>query len=227
MVFRVDLRLRPEGQAGAICNSLAAIESYYESFGRTWERQALLRARHAAGDAWLGEAFGKTVEPFVYSRSTSTSTIEDVRSLRRMFVAKSGDGPWNVKLSAGGIRDVELVAQVLQLLYGGRRRELRERTTLPALHKLGLAGLLSGQETRTLGEAYRVWRRIEHRLQLEQGRQTHALPADGLELACLARRLGLASAEELGAAIDERRRAVSAIADTLGAAWARPQAGQR
>jgi glutamate-ammonia-ligase adenylyltransferase len=222
IVFRVDLRLRPEGQSGAICNSLAAAESYYESFGRTWERQALLRARHSAGDAWLGEAFVKTVEPFVYPRMASTSTIEDVRTLRRMFVASTAEGPWNVKLGAGGIRDVELVAQVLQLLYGGKRRDLRERTTLPALNKLGLAGLLSGQETRTLSDAYRVWRRIEHRLQLEQGRQTHVLPADPEELACLARRLGFDGVDEFVTAVEERRNAVSAIADTLGEPLAGP-----
>ena len=222
MVFRVDLRLRPEGQAGAICNSLAAAESYYESFGRTWERQALLRARPSAGEAWLGEAFLKTVEPFVYPRISSTSTIEDVRSLRRMFVATTSEAAWNVKLGAGGIRDVELVAQVLQLLYGGKRRDLRERTTLPALHKLSLAGLLSSQELRTLADAYRFWRRIEHRLQLEQGRQTHALPTAADELARLARRLGFADAGELGAAVEERRRAVSAIADTLGEPAAGP-----
>ena len=215
-VFRVDLRLRPEGQGGAICNSLAAAESYYESFGRTWERQALLRARHSAGDAWLGEAFLKTVEPFVYPRMSSTSTIEDVRSLRRMFVAAAAEGTWNVKLGTGGIRDVELVAQVLQLLYGGKRHDLRERSTLPALHKLCLAGLLSDQETRTLSDAYRVWRRIEHRLQLEQGRQTHALPAAPEEIARLAQRLGFASADHFTATIDEKRAAVSAIADTLG-----------
>jgi len=222
IVFRVDLRLRPEGQAGAICNSLAAIESYYETFGRTWERQALLRARHAAGDAWLGEAFWKTVEPFVYARSTSTSTIEEVRSLRRMFVAKSAEGGWNVKLSAGGIRDVELVAQVLQLLYGGKRPDLRERTTLPALRKLGLAGLLSGQETRTLSEAYGVWRRIEHRLQLEEGRQTHALPTTDEEYTRLAQRLGYPDDDALAAAIEQRRKAVAAIADTLGEPTAGP-----
>ena len=222
IVFRVDLRLRPEGQSGAICNSLAAAESYYESFGRTWERQALLRARHSAGDAWVGEAFTKTVQPFVYPRLSSTSTIEDVRSLRRMFVATTSESAWNVKLGAGGIRDVELVAQVLQLLYGGKRRDLRERTTLPALHKLGLAGLLSGQETRTLSDAYRAWRRIEHRLQLEQGRQTHALPAGPEDLDRLARRLGFARADQFMAAVDERRKAVSAIADTLGEPAAGP-----
>ena len=221
-VFRVDLRLRPEGQVGAICNSLAAAESYYETFGRTWERQALLRARHAAGDVFVGDAFLKTVEPFVYPRTTVESTLEEVRSLRRMFVAANLEGPWNVKLGTGGIRDIELVAQVLQLLYGGRRRELRERTTLPALHKLGLAGLLSGQETQTLCEAYGVWRRLEHRLQLEQGRQTHVLPAEEKEIECLAHRLGFASRDALDAAIERRRTNVSAIADTLGEPAAAP-----
>ena len=222
IVFRVDLRLRPEGQAGAICNSLGAVESYYESFGRTWERQALVRARHAAGDAWLGEAFGKTVEPFVYPRMSSTSTIEDVRSLRRMFVDAAAEGAWNVKLGTGGIRDVELVAQVLQLLYGGKRRDLRERTTLPALHKLSLSGLLSGQETHTLSDAYRFWRRLEHRLQLEEGRQTHVLPSAPEEIARLALRLGFASTAEFTTAVEDRRRAVSAIADTLGEPAAGP-----
>jgi glutamate-ammonia-ligase adenylyltransferase len=224
IVFRVDLRLRPEGQAGAICNSLGAVESYYESFGRTWERQALLRARHSAGDAWLGEAFLKTVAPFVYPRLAGARTIEDVRSLRRMFVDAAAKGAWNVKLGAGGIRDVELVAQVLQLLYGGKRRDLRERTTLPALHKLSLAGLLTNQEIRALADAYRFWRRLEHRLQLEQGRQTHVLPAEPDDFARLARRLGFASPSLLAQAIDERRRAATAVADTLGEPAAAPPA---
>ena len=223
-VFRVDLRLRPEGQSGAICNSLAAAESYYESFGRTWERQALLRARHAAGDAWLGEAFLKTVEPFVYPRVAGIGTLEDVRSLRRMFVDASSGAAWDIKLGTGGIRDVELVAQVLQLLYAGKRRDLRERTTLPALGKLGLAGLLSDQENRTLTSAYHLLRRIEHRLQLEHGQQTHRMPADEDGIACLARRLGFAGADAFTAAVEDKRAAVSAIADTLGEPTSGPPA---
>jgi glutamate-ammonia-ligase adenylyltransferase len=223
-IFRVDLRLRPEGQSGAICNSLAAAESYYESFGRTWERQALLRARHAAGEAWLGEAFVKTVEPFVFPRAGGAKTLEEVRSLRRMFVASASETTWDVKLGTGGIRDVELVAQVLQLLYGGKRRDLRERTTLPALNKLGLAGLLSDQENRTLTSAYRLLRRIEHRLQLEHGQQTHRMPADEAGLACLARRLGYSGADEFTAVVEENRAAVCAIADTLGEPTSGPPA---
>jgi glutamate-ammonia-ligase adenylyltransferase len=221
-VFRVDLRLRPEGQAGAICNSIAASESYYETFGRTWERQALLRARHAAGDAHVGERFLAMVEPFVYPRISGSNTIEDVRTLRRMFVEAKAQGAWNVKLGTGGIRDVELVAQVLQLLYGGKRRDLRERMTLPALHKLRLAGLLSDQESRTLTSAYRLWRRIEHRIQLENGQQKHTLPAEDQTLACLARRLGFAGLDELTSTIEDNRAAVRAIADTLGEPVAGP-----
>lgn len=224
MIFRVDLRLRPEGQSGAICNSLAAAESYYESFGRTWERQALLRARHAAGDAWLGASFLATVEPFVFPRIGGPKTLEEVRSLRKMFVAANSEASWDVKLGTGGIRDVELVAQVLQLLYAGKRRDLRERTTLPALNKLGLAGLLSDQENRTLTSAYHLLRRIEHRLQLEHGQQTHRLPVDNDGVACLARRLGYSGADEFTTVVEEKRAAVCAIADTLGEPTSGPPA---
>ena len=227
-VFRVDLRLRPEGQGGAICNSLAAAESYYESFGRTWERQSLLRARHAAGDPWLGEAFLKTVEPFVFPRIVGERTLEEVRSLRKMFVDATADSAsessWNVKLGKGGIRDVELVAQVLQLLYAGKRRDLRERATLPALSKLGVAGLLSDQENRTLTSAYRLLRRIEHRLQLEHGQQTHRMPAEQDGVDCLAWRLGFADGDTFAAVLEEKRAAVSAIADTLGEPTSGPPA---
>ena len=215
-VFRVDLRLRPEGGSGAICNSLAAAESYYETFGRTWERQALLRARPAAGDLALGVRFLKTVEPFVFPRSSGPRTLDEVRSLRQQFVDSTRHPGWNVKLGQGGIRDVELVAQALQLLYAGKRPDLRERTTLPALHKLGLAGLLTAQEVRTLSDAYRVWRAIEHRIQLEQGAQIHDLPADPSGQDRLARRLGLADHTELDALVAQHRQAVSAVADTLG-----------
>lgn len=223
-VFRVDLRLRPEGQAGAICNSLAAVESYYESFGRTWERQALLRARHAAGDAWLGQLFLDTVEPFVHPRTSGEKTLEEVRALRRMFVDKSAGPAWNVKLGTGGIRDVELVAQVLQLLYAGKRPDLRERATLPALRKLQLAGLLSDHETRTLARAYRLWRRIEHRLQLEGGRQTHVLPSNPEAVVCLAKRLGFAGTDDFESVVADERAAVCAIADTLGEPLSGPPA---
>jgi glutamate-ammonia-ligase adenylyltransferase len=224
LIFRVDLRLRPEGRSGAICNSLAAAESYYESFGRTWERQALLRARPAAGDHALGERYLRTLEPFIHPRTVGPGIIDDVRALRRLFAAEAGGSVFNVKLGEGGIRDIELVAQLLQLLYAGKRRELRERTTLAALHKLALAGLLSDQEARVLSSAYRWWRQVEHRLQLEHGSQTHQLPASPDDRQVLARRLGFADEGALGREIEVRRAEVSAIADTLGEPDAGPSA---
>ncbi len=216
LVFRVDLRLRPEGASGPICNSLAAAESYYETFGRTWERQALLRARPSAGDRALGERLLRTLEPFVFPRAAGPRMLDETRALRRL-ARESGDGPsFNVKLGAGGIRDVELVAQVLQLLYAGKRRELRERGTLAALRKLCTAGLLSDHEARALGAAYRFLRTIEHRLQLDHGAQTHDLPADDPGLERLARGLGFVDRSALLVAIESHRTAVTRVSESLG-----------
>jgi glutamate-ammonia-ligase adenylyltransferase len=224
IVFRVDLRLRPEGRSGAICNSLAAAERYYETFGRTWERQALLRARPIAGDLALGEEFLAIIAPFVFPRSLGPQAIDDVLSLRRLFRSKPGAGSFDVKLGGGGIRDVELVAQLLQLLNAGKRAELRERNTSRALQKLTLAGLVSDREQRTLIEAYQFLRRVEHRLQLEQGGQTHSLPADPVAYARIARRLGFADADAFTAVLEAHRAAVTAIANSLGEPASAPPA---
>jgi glutamate-ammonia-ligase adenylyltransferase len=228
-VFRVDLRLRPEGRSGAICNSLAAAERYYETFGRTWERQAFLRARPCAGDRALGARLLETLAPFVFPRSLSPEAIEEVRALRRLFQAAGeraqdrGEG-FDVKLGAGGIRDVELVAQALELVHAGKRRELRERSTLPALHKLALAGLLTHREERALAHAYRFLRRLEHRIQLEHGTQTHSLPAEPAALDRLARRLGFPAGEALLGELARVCQAVGEIAATLGEPAAGPSA---
>ncbi len=216
IVFRVDLRLRPEGRSGAICNSLAAAERYYETFGRTWERQALLRARPIAGDRALGDEFLRIVSPFVFPRIIGPQAIDEVLALRKLFRAKVVGDAFDVKLGSGGIRDVELVAQLLQLLNAGKRAELRERGTLKALHRLTLAGLVSDREQRTLSDAYRFLRRVEHRLQLEQGGQTHQLPADASSYALVARRLGHEGADAFTAELERHRAAVVAIANTLG-----------
>ncbi|HEY0708750.1 MAG TPA: bifunctional [glutamate--ammonia ligase]-adenylyl-L-tyrosine phosphorylase/[glutamate--ammonia-ligase] adenylyltransferase, partial [Polyangia bacterium] len=216
MVFRVDLRLRPEGRSGAICNSLAATLRYYETFGRTWERQALLRARPVAGDLALGEEFLRAVTPFVYPRSLDPQMIDDVLSLRGKFRAGAEGGGFNVKLGDGGIRDVELVAQLLQLLHGGKRAELRVRGTLLALQRLTLAGLLTDREQRALGEAYRFLRRVEHRVQLEQGGQVHSVPDDEAGRQRLARRLGFATAGDFDGRLNQVRETVLAVSRTLG-----------
>ncbi|HXI58947.1 MAG TPA: bifunctional [glutamate--ammonia ligase]-adenylyl-L-tyrosine phosphorylase/[glutamate--ammonia-ligase] adenylyltransferase, partial [Polyangia bacterium] len=224
-IFRVDLRLRPEGQNGPICNSLPAAERYYETFGRTWERQALLRARPCAGDAAFGQALLDALEGFIYPRHLEAKMVDDIRQLRTMFRAQ-GDAPrlgagsgglggFDVKLGTGGIRDVELVVQTLQLLHAGKRRDLRDRTTLSGLYRLLMAGLISDREAKTLAEAYRFWRRLEHRVQVEDGAQTHRLPADDEQRAWFAQRLGFADLATFDQAVTRHRQDVQAIAATF------------
>ena len=156
MIFRVDLRLRPEGRNGPICNALPAAERYYETFGRTWERQAWLRARPAAGDRALGDELLAALDPFIYPRSVEPRMVEEVRGLRALFRDPAdasgalGDTGFDVKLGSGGIRDVEMVVQALQLLHAGKRPDLRERNTPRALPRLVVAGLLGDREAQTL-----------------------------------------------------------------------------
>ena len=218
MIFRVDLRLRPEGRSGPLCNSFAAAERYYETFGRTWERQALLRARPCAGDRAFGEQLLEMLEPFIYPRSIDPGMVHDIRELRAMYrppPSASSDGSFDVKLGAGGIRDVELVAQTLQLLHGGKRRDLRERTTSRALHRLWIAGLLSDREARTLVAAYRFWRHVEHRIQVEEGAQSQRVPGEVDGRARLAERLGWRDVAAFDAAVAQQRAAVESIAATF------------
>jgi glutamate-ammonia-ligase adenylyltransferase len=218
-VFRVDLRLRPEGQRGPLANSVAGLESYYESFGRPWERQAWLKARPVAGDLDLGEEVLRTLEPFVYPRTTSPRVIEDLNDLnRRIKTELKGDRDRNVKLGPGGIREIEFFTQALQLLFAGKNPALRERGTLKALDKLLFAGLVTAREHRELSDAYVFLRRLEHRLQLEQGAQTHSLPEGEEALARVGRRLGCPTLPVFRAALARHREAVSAIYATLGAA---------
>ncbi len=222
MIFRVDLRLRPEGRSGPICNALPAAERYYETFGRTWERQAWLRARPAAGDRELGDELLAALEPFIYPRRIEPRMVEEVRGLRALFRDPAdtggalGETGFDVKLGSGGIRDVEMVVQALQLLHAGKLRELRERNTPRALPRLVVAGLLGDRESQTLLAAYRFWRRLEHRVQVATGAQRHRLPATDEARAELALQLGFPSLIAFDAEVAATRAAVEAIAATLG-----------
>ncbi len=222
MIFRVDLRLRPEGRSGPICNALSAAERYYETFGRTWERQAWLRARPAAGDRALGDELLAALDPFIYPRSVEPRMVEEVRGLRALFrdpadaSGRLGDDGFDVKLGSGGIRDVEMVVQALQLLHAGKRADLRERNTPRALPRLVVAGLLGDREAQTLLDAYRFWRRLEHRVQVATGAQRHRLPATDEARDAFARGLGFADLAAFDAEVAATRAAVEAIAATLG-----------
>jgi [glutamine synthetase] adenylyltransferase / [glutamine synthetase]-adenylyl-L-tyrosine phosphorylase len=222
MIFRVDLRLRPEGRSGPICNALPAAERYYETFGRTWERQAWLRARPAAGDRALGDELLAALDSFIYPRSVEPRMVEEVRGLRALFrdpadaSGSLGDTGFDVKLGSGGIRDVEMVVQALQLLHAGKRADLRERNTPRALPRLVVAGLLGDREAQTLLGAYRFWRRLEHRVQVATGAQRHRLPATDQARDIFARGLGFADLAAFDAEVAATRAAVEAIAATLG-----------
>ena len=203
--YRVDLRLRPEGNRGPLARSLASTLSYYDTMGRTWERQALIKLRHVAGDFALARDFLSAVEPFIYRKYFSFAEINEVKALKRQMEAKSqrtqtedADFPRDVKTGRGGIRDIEYAVQFLQLLNGGDLPAVRQRNTLLALDALEIAGCLNPQETYILADAYRFLRKTEHRLQLLFDLQTHKLPSEGEELRKLARRMGYAEASGVG-----------------------------
>ncbi len=175
-VYRVDLDLRPEGSTGPICNSLPACERYYEAWGHPWERIAWVRARPVAGDGPLGQAMIEALEPFVYRRHLDLGALDEVATMKQEIDAKAHDLPRNIKLGPGGIREVEFFAHALQLVHGGRNPALRTRSTLEALDRLALDGLVSDRTRATLSAAYLYLRTLENQIQLIEDRQTHILP---------------------------------------------------
>jgi [glutamine synthetase] adenylyltransferase / [glutamine synthetase]-adenylyl-L-tyrosine phosphorylase len=192
-VFRTDLRLRPFGTQGPIVQSLPSALVYYEGWGQTWERSALIKARPVAGDLALGERFLREVEPFVYRRYLDFSTVEELREMKarieRELLAPLNQKR-NVKLGPGGIREVEFFVQALQLLNGGHKTAVRDANTLRALERLAEHGLIPQAEVRSLGDAYRFLRQVEHKIQMVQEAHSHTIPEGEDEQTALARRLG-------------------------------------
>lgn len=227
--FRVDLRLRPEGTRGALVNSLRSLEAYYEAFGRTWERAALLKARPVAGDLALGEQVLAMLQPYIYRRSLDLKQLKEIRELNRQIkqeLNRRSTTVWDVKLGRGGIREIEFFVQALQLVYAGREVRLREKNTLRALDRLLYAGRISAREHASLRDAYIFFRRVEHRLQLLRERQTHTLPSSTEALLRLARSLGYqgeSPEKEILEEISLHRQKVSTIFETLFAGEEEPQ----
>ncbi|MGL6074744.1 MAG: bifunctional [glutamate--ammonia ligase]-adenylyl-L-tyrosine phosphorylase/[glutamate--ammonia-ligase] adenylyltransferase [Fimbriiglobus sp.] len=191
--YRVDLRLRPDGQRGSLARSMAGTLSYYDVRGRTWERQALIKLRPVAGDMPLGREFMQAIEPFIYRKYFSFSEINEVKALKRRMeqrAIETGTEETDVKTGRGGIRDIEYTVQFLQLLNGGDLPAVHQRNTLLSLESLEIAGCLTGHEMYTLSDAYRFLRKTEHRLQLLFDWQTHKLPTSAAELSKLALRMG-------------------------------------
>jgi glutamate-ammonia-ligase adenylyltransferase len=205
-LYRVDLRLRPEGRSGAIASSLRSCELYYESWGQTWERQALIKTRAVAGDHALGDVFLRMVAPFVYRQSLDLTALDEIRAMKdriNLSVAQDQRARRNVKLGYGGIREIEFLVQGIQLLRGGKNAWLREPNTLRALHRLAGQRVLADQDYEALVRAYTFLRRLEHRLQIIHDRQTHTLPEAPEELQSLGRRMGYQQPEypDAGAAL--------------------------
>ncbi len=201
-VYRVDLRLRPEGAGGPLALPLDAYRAYHTTRGALWERQALIKARVATGDERVGQAFLDLAQEIVYRPGLEREALAEIRATKnridRLLRAR-GQQERHVKLGVGGIRDIEFHIQALQLLYGAQDPWLRERNSLRALHRLAERGYLSWEESGQLAHAYEFLRRIEHRLQILHALQTHTLPADPAEVAKLARRLGYVGDAELRA----------------------------
>jgi glutamate-ammonia-ligase adenylyltransferase len=200
--FRIDLRLRPQGGEGEPAISLAEALTYYEHAAADWERQALIKLRHSAGDQKLARRFIRQVQPFVYTEQVNFAAIktalearEKIGARRRQFMARHGQAV-DVKLDRGGIRDIEFLVQCLQRVYGGTETWLRSGGTLFSLQKLHDKGHIGSNEFQVLTGAYEFLRTLEHRLQLRRGQQTHRLPAGKEELEILARMVMTPSGED-------------------------------
>ncbi|MBI5015808.1 MAG: bifunctional [glutamate--ammonia ligase]-adenylyl-L-tyrosine phosphorylase/[glutamate--ammonia-ligase] adenylyltransferase [Deltaproteobacteria bacterium] len=220
LVFRVDLDLRPEGRSGKLAQPVEAAVSYYQSWGQTWERAVLLKARPVAGDRDLGWQFLCDVEPFVFRRSLDYTTVEDFKEMKRridLSVSRRAGGHEDLKLGRGGIREVEFLVQTLQLIHGGKLPQVRGRATLTALVQLARAGVLETPVAEGLSRCYRFLRALEHAVQGLQFLQTHRLPRDPEERETLGRRLGFGAVKGAGHALVE---ALDAVREEVHAAYA-------
>jgi glutamate-ammonia-ligase adenylyltransferase len=198
--YRVDLRLRPYGRDGALACSLAEALRYYGKSAQAWERQALIRSRAAAGSSSLFSGFAVAVQPYIYRSDISVAdALASVRLAKQKIdrsVERKNAG-FNVKLQRGGIREIEFIAQALQLAHGARDEWLRVTHTLISLGRLADRNLISEPERSDLFEAYTFLRTLEHRLQMEHGLQTHTLPPSEAQRALVAKRMGFPAASAL------------------------------
>ena len=238
---RVDLRLRPFGNAGRVALSFAALELYFQREGRDWERYAWQKARPVAGDLAAGARFLQALRPFVYRRYLDFGALDGLREMKAMIAAEVARKELadDIKRGPGGIREIEFLAQALQLIRGGREPALREPRLLPALRALREAGQVDAEAERALVEDYRFLRGLENRLQMLRDAQTHALPESPLDRARIARGLGAADwttfegevrfhrervSREFDALLSQRERQ-PAVADDIAAYWRALPAG--
>jgi glutamate-ammonia-ligase adenylyltransferase len=220
--YRVDLRLRPDGKLGEVCISLDGARHYYETRGRDWELQMLIKARVAAGDRVTGRALLDFVEPLIYKTTLDFSAVEALSETRerlneRLAAKKRATGGGiDVKLERGGIRDIEFLVQCLQRLYGGAEPWVRHGGTLLALSRLHDKGCISDAEYGDLASAYQFLRHLEHRLQFADDRQVHTLPADPAVLDLIARRMPGGESDLLGKVREHFRQVMTIYERVVG-----------
>jgi len=213
-LFRVDLRLRPEGSAGPLVRSLESTENYYAGFGETWERLALIKARGICGSRELAYEFLRQHQSFVYPRSPTPDLLDEIANIKRRIerdVVGADKLERDVKLGRGGIREIEFVVQTLQFIHGARHTFLQEPSTLKALQGLAQLELIPRNEVTDLDQAYRFLRRVEHHLQIEAEQQIHTVPQEPGALRCLGLSLGFSSSEQFTAALKEQMRTVRSV----------------
>ncbi|NVD36758.1 bifunctional [glutamate--ammonia ligase]-adenylyl-L-tyrosine phosphorylase/[glutamate--ammonia-ligase] adenylyltransferase [Marinobacter lutaoensis] len=211
-VFRVDMRLRPYGQSGALALSFAALEAYYQDQGRDWERYAMVKARVVAGDCRAGAVLMDSLRPFVYRKYIDFSAFESLRSMKAMIrreVRRKGLET-NIKLGRGGIREIEFVVQAFQLIRGGRDRELQQRALLATLSELERLELLPPGVVGELRQAYVFLRNLEHALQGVADKQTQVLPEDALNRARVALIMGFDDWDAFATELERHRQRVAA-----------------
>ena len=239
IVYRVDMRLRPFGDAGPLVSSFASLEHYYEIHGRAWERYALIKARVMAGGEGRGIELFNVLRPFVYRRYIDFSAMDSLRELKQMIAAqveKKGMRE-NIKLGPGGIREVEFIVQAFQLVHGGRNRQLQGRQLLPTLAYLLKSEFVQQDQFQGLKAAYTFLRRAENRLQMWDDRQTHSLPEEPERQQWLAESMGFANYADFMEGLNQHRQFVmqefaavfaeddmSEQADAMAKLWMQEQA---
>ncbi|MDR1825522.1 MAG: bifunctional [glutamine synthetase] adenylyltransferase/[glutamine synthetase]-adenylyl-L-tyrosine phosphorylase [Bifidobacteriaceae bacterium] len=218
-IWQVDPNLRPEGKNGPLVRTLASHKAYYEKWAQTWEFQALLKARPAAGDAALGRAYYEMTRPWVWAAVGSENFVEDAQAMRRRVEehVPPAEAERQIKLGRGGLRDVEFTVQLLQLVHGRSDPSIRAATTLKALATLAAGGYVGRAPAARLAACYRLLRTLEHRVQLHRLKRTHLMPTAPGELRQLARaaRVAPPEAEQLEAQWKATRREVRGLHEEL------------
>ncbi|PIV76621.1 MAG: bifunctional [glutamate--ammonia ligase]-adenylyl-L-tyrosine phosphorylase/[glutamate--ammonia-ligase] adenylyltransferase [Rhodocyclales bacterium CG17_big_fil_post_rev_8_21_14_2_50_68_7] len=214
-VFRVDMRLRPDGESGPLACSLEALENYFITQGREWERYAWIKARPIAGERF--DELAAVARPFVFRKYLDFGALNAMRELHAQIRREVSRRELtdHIKLGPGGIREIEFIAQVFQLIRGGRESALQARPTIEVLELLAARGMLSASAVGELVAAYRFLRRLEHRLQYVEDAQTHTLPRDAADQALVAAAMGFADYGALAAELDDHRAAVSRHFDAV------------